>query len=201
MLILERAELDQGVGQGATNLELNQPQGNEAWGMVVKGVNDMGVTKVRPGHEAQDEMSWAETCQQRVDAKAFTGRGAARRLRDARETVDSIHAEMRQLAAATNAVEGKTFYLCLHRRNATMQCSLRWRATGASATHLTWAEMEALFARYPYDAARWYRQVHVTALDLNAREIAARAAHRDAKTYAEIESNLNPMLRHASDEV
>lgn len=198
MLILERAELDPGMGQKATHLELNQPHGNEAWGMVVKGVNDMVMGKTTGQQEVQAEMSWNETCQHRVDAKAFTGRGAARRLREARETVDNIHAEMRQLAATTNGVPGKTFYLCVHRRNATDQCSLRWRATGASAAHLTWAEMEPLFAQYPYEAAQWYREANATALELNAREIAARAALRDAKTYAEIESNLYPTLRHSS---
>jgi hypothetical protein len=121
-------------------------------------------------------------CQQRVDAKAFTGRGTLRRIRDAHERVDSLHREMAALAGLTLAIPGRAMYLCLHRRAATGQVSLRWRQSGALAPHIAWPEVARLLLGYPPAMAAWYGAVNVTVRRLNANEQQARAALRAARS-------------------
>ena len=136
--------------------------------------------------------STSEPCQQRVDAKAFTGRGVLRRLREARARVDSLHGEMRELAKLTVAMPGRTMYLCMHRRARTGQVALRWRQSGVAAPHLPWPEVARLLSLYPPGLGDWYRSVNATARRLNGAEKQARASLRAARdelgtTQAEIE--------------
>ena len=119
-------------------------------------------------------------CQQRVDVKAFTGRGAAaptlRERRLARSNVDSVLAEMAALVALTLQVPGRPMYLCLHRRASSGQTALRWRRAGAVARHLPWTQVEAAIRVMPPAYAAWYDQVDASARALNAREIVVRRA-------------------------
>lgn len=118
-------------------------------------------------------------CQQRVDAKAFTGKGAQRALRDLQARIEAVHCEMRELVQPTLAVPGKAMYLCLHRRSRTGQLVLRWRQCGATAPHMSWHEVDRLLSSYPPVLRHWYRDVDMAARRLNRAEKRARAALRE----------------------
>jgi hypothetical protein len=195
MLVMERSEGQRNLDQKETGLEQGLAACVEPWSMVIKGVDALSQSKAGMKRVGRPGGPSSGPCQHGVDAKAFTGRGAARRLREAQEAVDNIRHDMQEIAAATNAVECKTFYLCVHRRDATQQHSLRWRATGASASHLNLCEMPGLFDQCPFDAAQWYRKAHALALDLNAREIKARAELREAKRCAALDSTFDASFK------
>lgn len=123
-------------------------------------------------------------CQQDADTKAFTGRGGAPAdLRLARARVDTIHRQQEDLSRLTRRVRGRTFYLSVHRRKATGQIHLRWRAAGAGARagHIPWGTIDAHFARLPGALREWYERIHRHAIELNRREIEARLALRHAR--------------------
>ena len=122
------------------------------------------------------------TCQHDADVKPFTGRGAGRRQRQAQETVDKIHAQMRQLADLTKTIKGRRLYLALHTRTATGQASLRWRQAGfvAKTSHIAWHDLEQWLAPLDWELAQWYRSANASARELNKREKEARAALREA---------------------
>jgi hypothetical protein len=120
-------------------------------------------------------------CQHRVDAKAFTGRGAHRRLREARQRVDSLHREMEQLARLSLTLPGRVMYLCVHRRTRTGQATLRWRQAGALAPHLPWPQVSKLLLACPPALADWYRAMNAAVRRLNGAEKQARAAWRVAR--------------------
>lgn len=123
-------------------------------------------------------------CQQDADAKAFTGRGGA--LADARQAqarVDKIHHQQEDLSRLTRRVRGRSFYLSVHRRKATGQLHLRWRAAGAGprAGHIPWGAIHTHFARLPGALREWYERTHRRAIELNRREIEARLALKHAR--------------------
>ena len=122
------------------------------------------------------------SCQHRVDAKAFTGRGAQRRLREARQRVDSVHREMEQLARLSSTLPGRVMYLCMHRRTRTGQATLRWRQAGALAPHLPWPEVGKLLLACPPALADWYRAMTAAVRRHNGAEKQARAAWRAARS-------------------
>jgi hypothetical protein len=121
-------------------------------------------------------------CQPDADAKAFTGRGEAE-TRQAQARVDRIHRRQEELSRLTRRVRGRTFYLSVHRRKATGQIHLRWRAAGAGphAGHIPWAAIHARFAQLPGALREWYEHLHRHAIELNRRELEARLALRHAR--------------------
>ncbi|QTQ30073.1 Uncharacterized protein pbN1_00800 [Aromatoleum bremense] len=122
--------------------------------------------------------------QQECDAKAFTGRGGTPTdVRQAAASVDRIHRAQDDLSRLTRRVRGRTFYLSLHRRKATGQVHLRWRAAGAGprAGHIPWGAIHAHFAQLPGALREWYERTHRRALELNQCEIEARLALRHAQ--------------------
>ncbi|NMG42314.1 hypothetical protein GPA22_01000 [Aromatoleum toluvorans] len=126
----------------------------------------------------------ASARQQERDAKAFTGRGGTpTELRQAAARVDRIHRAQDDLSRLTRRVRGRTFYLSLHRRKATGQVHLRWRAAGAGphAGHIPWDKIDAYFVQLPGTLREWYERTHRRALELNRREIEARLALKHAR--------------------
>ena len=51
------------------------------------------------------------------------------------------------LARITSTVQGRTFYLTVHRRSASGQWSVRWRSMGVQGGHIAWSEIEDYFDR------------------------------------------------------
>ncbi|NMF87022.1 hypothetical protein [Aromatoleum petrolei] len=122
-------------------------------------------------------------CQPDADTKAFTGRGGAPAdLRQAQARVDKIYRQQEDLSRLTRRVRGRTFYLSVHRRKATGQVHLRWRAAGAGARagHIPWGAIDAYFAQLPGALREWYERIHRRVIELNRRELEARLALRHA---------------------
>lgn len=146
-------------------------------GQVVKGsttVHLLGRVVDRAGVRAPNLD--AKTRQQRVDAKAFKGRGVLARFLDAKQAVDSLHAEMDALVKLSADVPGRPMYLCAHRRSSTGQVSLRWRKAGNAAEHISWPAVQATVASFSPDMRAWYERVNAEVHGLNQREIDARRA-------------------------
>lgn len=122
--------------------------------------------------------------QQRVDAKAFKGKGGLRLVRKLSEDVDSLHKQMRELVDVSLEVPNLVMYLCLHTRHATGQRSLRWRSTGGAAKHLPWAQAHEVIDQMPTAVAEWYRDVTARAHLLNQTEKALRPQLRQARVAA-----------------
>lgn len=117
-------------------------------------------------------------CQQRVDPKAFTGRGGRAALVQAQRDVDKVHAAMNDLVRKTHDVPGRLMYLCIHSRSATGQKSLRWRESGEGGAHLSWAAAPQRAKPFGPAIAAWYSLATRNALALNSLEKQARAALR-----------------------
>lgn len=95
-----------------------------------------------PAHVSTPGVTSAESAGQHdVDRKAFKGRGERRRFAAAKAAVDTVHDDMRMLAAATKSIKAKRLYLAIHVRSATGQMSLRWRRAGTTNTsHIAWCQ-------------------------------------------------------------
>ena len=115
-----------------------------------------------------------ESCQERVDTKAFTGRGSHHELRQLQPEVDRLDQQMRGLSAASKQVAGAQLYLMLHQRHATGYQFLRWRETGGSNRHLSWEEGEALYQRYTEPLRSWYVSLAEQARAVNEAHLARR---------------------------
>lgn len=134
-------------------------------------------------------MTGGVSCQQAVDAKAFKGKGSLRLVRALSRDVDSLHEQMRELVETTMQVPGLLMYLCVHHRKATGQRSLRWRASGGAAKHLSWQEADEMCRALPVRTAEWYADVTRRALLLNDLEKHARPKLRAARTAAGLDAD------------
>ena len=108
-----------------------------------------------------------ESCQERVDTKAFTGRGSHRKLRQLQAEVDRLDGLMRQLSAASKQVDGAQIYLMLHHRHATGYQFLRWREVAGAKRHLSWEQGEAIYSRYAAPLRPWYEDIAAQARQVN----------------------------------
>ena len=115
----------------------------------------------------RDLSGGGESCQERVDAKAFTGRGSHRELRQLQAEVDRLDGFMRQLSAASKQVEGAQIYLMLHHRHATGYQFLRWREVAGAKRHLSWEQGEAIYSRYAAPLRPWYEDIAAQARQVN----------------------------------
>lgn len=136
--------------------------------------------------------------QHRVDIKAFKGRGTpqaasshvvpsasgSRVLRDAHAAVERLHVEMANLVALTQEIRGRHVHLCLHRRSATQQVSLRWRCCNTEGAHVPWRQVPDVLRSDSPALQHWYAEVDRRARDLNEQEIAARHALKKAQRVA-----------------
>lgn len=149
------------------------------------------------------ELGRGEHRQHRVDIKAFKGRGTpqaapaplvpaatgSRPVRDALAVVERLHVEMANLAALTTEIRARHVHLCLHRRHATEQVSLRWRRCDTKGAHVPWRLVPDVLRCDSPALHHWYAEVDRRARELNEQEIAARhalkRAQRDAATQVE----------------
>ena len=138
------------------------------------------------GTQAADQSELGrESCQQRVDTKAFTGRGEPRAVREAAAAVDRLHLQMDQLVATSGRSRVAQLYLALHVRS-TGQHSLRWRGltTAGGHAHLSWDDARRLIGKQPYGMQAQLVAWDVQAKSLNAEEIKARLDLKRARAAA-----------------
>lgn len=88
---------------------------------------------------------------------------------------------MALIADRTLEVPGHAIRLCVHRRAAFEQVSLRWRLSHGTRAHLSWSEVALRIASYPKALMLWYQQANVLSQQLNAKEREARAMLRKAR--------------------
>ena len=136
--------------------------------------------------------------QHRVDTKAFKGRGepeavlpylvpgatGSRLLREALAAVERLHVEMADLVALTQEIRARHVHLCLHRRHATQQVSLRWRQCDTKGAHVPWRLVPDVLSCDSPALRHWYAEVDRRARELNEQEIAARHALKRAQRDA-----------------
>lgn len=135
----------------------------------------------------QRQSEGGDSCQQEVDAKAFTGRGDLHRLRQIDREVDRLELLMDQLAKLSKDVAGAEMYLAKHRRHSTGYAFLRWREAGGRKRHLSWELAQKRWTKYDRVTRDWYAQLSKEAMQVNQQHVDARRRsrsilHRVAKT-------------------
>lgn len=115
-----------------------------------------------------------ETCQERADTKAFTGKGTRQELRQLIAEIDRLEQAMRELASVVRQVPGASIYLMLHHKRSNGYTFLRWRELGAGKRHLSWTDVQALLQSREASVRAWYGQASEQALSLNAQHLTAR---------------------------
>lgn len=116
----------------------------------------------------------AAGCQERVDTKAFKGKGTRSKLRHLQSEVDRLEQHMNELVAASKKMPAFSMYLALHHRSATGYTFLRWREAGGDKRHLSWEAARALCDKHPPHIRRWYMQLSAQAQHANAEHVALR---------------------------
>lgn len=94
-------------------------------------------------------------CQERVDTKAFTGRGKHLALRQEVDRLERLEGQMRDLVAASRAVPGLQIAFMLHVRKESGYTFLRWRERGVSKRHLSFEDAAEVWANYSGDLRHW----------------------------------------------
>ena len=116
------------------------------------------------------------SCQQIRNPKAFKGKGAiARQAREAEQRLTGLIAQMEELKQRSREIRSRSFALELYRRNAA-DVVLRWRLT--TGKHTTWAAIRPMLRRLPASIQRWYIELQLSAVLLNAHAALARAEAR-----------------------
>lgn len=114
-------------------------------------------------------------CQERVDTKAFTGRGSLHELRHYVDKLQAVENEMGELSTLSKK-GGLAVYLMVHRRAKTGYVFLRWREVGGEKRHLAWDVIEERTTGLHDQARAWVRQVTQRAQQLNDGHLRARDA-------------------------
>lgn len=114
-------------------------------------------------------------CQERVDTKAFTGRGSLHELRHLVDKLEVVEREMGELSTLSKK-GGLDVYVMLHRRAKTGYVFLRWREVGGAKRHLAWDAIEERMAGLHDQARSWVRQVTQRAQQLNDGHLRVRDA-------------------------
>lgn len=146
----------------------------------MKGSVGKGLTEPIGFEHAVNHVLWArqaageQACQNRVDAKALTGRGTLAHLRQQVATLDAAVLDMRELAAKSKSVIGLRAYLVVHQRSHSGYMFLRWRER-SSSRHLPWEEAERL-DHGSRQLNEWCRAASRLAQEINARHLSAREA-------------------------
>jgi len=122
----------------------------------------------------QADREYGNWCQERVDTKAFMGRGNRHGLRQAEDELDRLEQEMRRLAAISKQVAGAAIYLMLHRRRSTGYVFLRWREVSGSKRHLSWEQGQAIFYEYAEPMRSWFADLARQAIEVNVRHLESR---------------------------
>ncbi|AVS67355.1 hypothetical protein C8245_18180 [Paracidovorax avenae] len=146
----------------------------------MKGSVGKGLTEPIGFEHAVNHVLWArqvaeeQACQNRIDAKALTGRGTLAHLRQQVATLDAAVLDMRDLSAKSKSVIGLRAYLVVHQRSHSGYMFLRWRER-SSSRHLPWEEAERLDHGAPH-LNNWCRAASRLAQEINARHLSAREA-------------------------
>lgn len=122
-----------------------------------------------------------QACQNRVDTKAFTGRGKLLELRQLLTELDTTAGAMRHLAEITKTVQDAQMYLMLHVKTSTGLTFLRWRERMGACRHVPWPEAQDRIEAFSADVGDWYRQATEQALTLNERHKELRRAIATAR--------------------
>lgn len=136
-------------------------------------VNDVNRPAAMPG---------GEPCQERIDAKAFTGRGTRPELRHLEAEIDRLEQHMAELVSASKKVHGEQFYLALHHKTSTGYTFLRWREAGGAKRHLSWEAAHDVYANYQVRTRNWYSQLSERAMKANAEHVVLRKEIRAIKS-------------------
>ncbi len=114
-------------------------------------------------------------CQERVDTKAFTGRGSLHELRHYVDKLQRVERDMGELSMVSKK-SGLDVYVMVHRRAKTGYVFLRWREVGGAKRHLSWNVIEERTAGLHDQLRVWVRQATQRAQQLNERHLSAREA-------------------------
>ena len=155
------------------------------WGrpMMLKGfVVEKGSDHPTGLKRTVNEEQWARamvanlTCQERVDVKAFTGRGSQRELRHLVDKLEAIEASMQGLSTASKALPACNAYLVVHHRTASGYTFLRWRERAGASRHVRWDDVDSILAVMPDRVRAWCSEAGAQAQALNAEHLAVREA-------------------------
>ena len=125
-------------------------------------------------HGRPAAMQESETCQERVDAKALTGRGTRPELRQLEAELDRLEQHMDELIEASKRVHGGHIYLARHLRASTGYTFLRWREAGGSKRHLSWELAQQMYSAYQQRTRSWYAQLSEQAMKANDEHVRLR---------------------------
>ena len=114
-------------------------------------------------------------CQERVDTKAFTGRGSLHELRHYVDKLQRVERDMGELSMVSKT-SGLDVYVMVHRRAKTGYVFLRWREVGGAKRHLAWDAMSDRTAGLPSQASQWIQDVTREAQRLNDEHLRTREA-------------------------
>ena len=160
-------------GDESVMLEVRQPLVAAPMPVYANLVSESGAARLTVKAAETDQSVPKTSRQQRVDLKAFTGKGDRRVVRQAMKAVDDIHAEMAELAQVSVLWGKRVLYLTHHTRSLTQQHSLRWRGYSVvdgkgGHKHLSWDEAADRIRVQPYEV-----QIHFHTLDSEARRLNA----------------------------
>lgn len=132
-------------------------------------------------HGRPAAMLEGETCQERVDAKALTGRGTRPELRHLEAELDRLERHMDELILASKQVHGGHIYLARHLRASTGYTFLRWREAGGAKRHLSWELAQQMYSAYQQRTRSWYAQLSEQAMKANDEHVRLRKEVRSIK--------------------
>ena len=154
---------------------------SESKGVLMKGLRF--VQDEKPAGERQPTLNaslWARqtagelTCQEAIDAKAFTGRGSLRELRQMIAGLDEVEQRMYELSSTSKALIDTRLYLVVHQRSSTGYMFLRWRERAGGNRHLPWERSNALIEAHSPPQRRWCTEATEYALALNQQHLTLR---------------------------
>lgn len=141
--------------------------------------DDLRCTRTTPlpaGGEAPWTQETAATagCQVALDAKAFTGRGNLRELRQLTTAIGAVEQRMEALSSASKTLVNAGMYLVMHRHRRSGYTFLRWRERSGANRHLPWDEAAARLANQPAAQQRWCSEASSLASHLNTEHLGLR---------------------------
>lgn len=134
-----------------------------------------------------NEERWARAmvanpdCQDRVDVKAFTGRGGRYELRQLVDRLEAIEARMQGLSAASKAPPACNAYLVVHHRTSSGYTFLRWRERAGASRHVHWDDVGEILQVMPAEVRAWCSEAGAQAQSLNAEHLAVREAIKEVR--------------------
>ena len=107
-------------------------------------------------------------CQNRVDTKAFKGRGKFLELRQLLAQLDEVETQMKDLSERTKALPGHWIYLMVHCYRSGLYF-VRWRERGGAKRHLAWEQAALTWQGQTAEVQQWCESVSKYGVALNER--------------------------------